>query len=326
MDGTDKAATRTPTEDELLAAIERLLSVDDPGVVVGVGDDAAVVRPGAGDLVLTTDALVEGTHFDVATTSARDLGYKAVAVNLSDVAAMGGSPRFALAAVSLRAGSGAAWVVELLGGMREACAEHAALLVGGNLARAPEVTLAVTLVGDVAPGRAVTRAGARPGDVVVVTGELGSAAAGRRLAAAPSGSWDEPDRDAIRRAHRPRARVGEGGLLAAHGATAMIDVSDGLARDLLRLCDASGVGVRLRLSDLPAGPRASDDEVLGGGEDYELLATLPPERVDGARAAVGETFAVALTPVGAIVAEGRVAVDAEGVERPLVPAGWDHFA
>jgi thiamine-monophosphate kinase len=217
--------------------------------------------------------------------------------------------------------------MELLGGMRDACEEYVCTLVGGNLARGREVTVAVTLTGEVAPGRAVRRSGARPGDRLVVTGELGSAAAGRRIKR-DRGHWDPLDLDAIRRADRPVARVGEAQALARHGATAMIDISDGLGLDLSRLCAASGVGARVALADLPAGPRASADEALGGGEDYELLATLPAGAAAAAATTeLGEAFGVQLTTIGVITQDDAlVALAADGVEAPLLRAGWDHFA
>ena len=263
------------TEDGLLSAVRKVLSGAGPEVVVPIGDDAAVVRPGSGDLVLTTDALVEGTHFDRGLSTAHEIGYKAIAVNVSDIAAMAASPRYALCALTLSGDLDAAWAMELFGGMREACGEFACTLVGGNLARGREITVAVTLTGEVAPGRAVTRSGARPGQAVVVTGLLGGAAAGLRFARRGP-PWDEQERDAILRLAKPVPRVGEAQLLAGRGATAMIDVSDGLAIDLSRLCAAGGVGVRLELARVPVHPAATLPDALGGGEDYELVATLPP--------------------------------------------------
>ena len=315
------------SEQDLLVAIRRVLSGAGPGVVVGVGDDAAVVAPGSGELVLTTDALVEGSHFSRTTASARDIGYKAIAVNVSDVAAMGASPRFALCALTLSDAVDAAWVMELFGGMREACDEHALSLVGGNLARGPEVTVAVTVTGEVAPGRAITRAGARPGEVVVVTGSLGAASAGLRLSAGRTPPTDD-ERAAIGRQFRPVARVGEGAVLARSGATAMIDVSDGLALDLSRLCDASGVGARVRLADVPIGPAATLEDALRGGEDYELLATMPDaEAVAFARGELDDAFGVRLTEIGVTLeARGVTSIDAAGAVAPLAPEGWDHFA
>jgi thiamine-monophosphate kinase len=314
------------SEEELLEAIRRALTDRSDAVRVGVGDDAAVVAPGTGELVLTTDALVEGTHFELGGWSARDLGYKAIAVNVSDVAAMAASPRYALAALTLSDRVDAAFVMELLGGMRDCADEHALWIVGGNLARGRDVAIAVTLVGEVAPGRAVRRDGARVGDVVVVTGRLGAAAAGLRCSAA-SGTWTEDERAAIRRLMRPVPRVGEAAILARAGATAMIDLSDGLGLDLSRLAAASGVRASIRAQDVPVAPAATRDEALGGGEDYELLATLPSAAaVDLARAEIAETFGVALSAIGSIgEGSGVRLVDADGRDLPLV-AGWDHFA
>jgi thiamine-monophosphate kinase len=315
------------SEDELLEAIRRVLSTTDPAILVPVGDDAAVVRAGAGDLVLTTDAVVEGVHFHRATATARDIGYKAVAAAVSDVAAMAASPRFALSSLTLSDDVDAAWTMELFGGMREACGEFAVALVGGNVSSGPAVSVAVTLTGEVAPGRAITRSDAKPGDVVVVTGSLGGAAAGLRLMRdAIAGHVTDEVLDAIRRHERPTPRIGEAQVLARHGATAMIDVSDGLAIDLARMCEASGVGVRLELGRVPAHPAATEGEALGGGEDYELIATMPAGAVAEAAAELREVFGVALTAIGTITPTGLEAVDAAGASQPFERRGWDHFA
>jgi thiamine-monophosphate kinase len=330
------------SEDELVVAISRLLAGELPGVVVGLGDDAAVVEPGRGQLVLTTDLMLEGVHFERASISAHDLGAKAVTVNVSDVAAMGGSPRSALASIALTSDVGAAWVMELYGGMRDACAEYALALVGGDTNRGDLLVVSVAVVGEVAPGRAVTRAGARPGDAIVVTGSLGAAAGGLVLShSSPSATadalskpWGRPLVDALA---RPVARVGEGQTLARSGAHAMMDLSDGLARDLSRLCRASAVGARIELSAVPvaeplrAGAASLGIDALelalGGGEDYELLATLDPADAESARLALDDRFGVTLATVGTIIeGEDVVTVDADGREAPLEPKGWDHFA
>lgn len=329
------------TEDELIAALRRVLSGEAPGVEVGMGDDAAVVEAGGGSLVLTTDMLVEGVHFDRASISPRDLGAKAIVVNVSDVAAMAGSPRYALASIGIPSDVGASWVVELYGGMRAACEEYALTLVGGDTNQADQAVIAVAVVGEVAPGRAVTRSGARPGDLVVVTGSLGAAAGGfalsrahpTRVAKALAEPWGRELLDALA---RPLARVGEGETLAQAGATAMIDLSDGLAKDLSRLCRESGVGARVELPRVPvAEPLRRGAPLLGvdpldlalsGGEDYELLATIDLTHVGRAREELDERFGVTLTEVGVIIEDGLVAVDAEGRQSPLEPKGWDHFA
>jgi thiamine-monophosphate kinase len=329
------------TEDELVAAISRLLAGEVRDVVVGLGDDAAVLQSGGGQLVLTTDMLVEGVHFELPTISARDLGAKSITVNVSDVAAMGGSPRSALVSIALSPDVDAAWVMELYGGMRDACGEYAVALVGGDTNRGDVVTVAVTIVGQVAPGRAVTRSGARAGDSIVVTGSLGAAAGGLTLSrasatvtqAALSQPWGRALLDALA---RPFARVGEGQTLARSGAHAMIDVSDGLAKDLARLCAASGVGARVELEAVPIAQALRDgataldvdalDIALGGGEDYELLATLDPSDASAAGRALRERFGVTLATIGTIIdGEGVFGVDANGRETRIEPEGWDHF-
>ena len=313
------------SEDELIDAIRRVLSGAGPEVRVGPGDDAAVVTSGSGELVLTTDAMVEDVHFRLDQTTSRDLGYKALAINVSDVAAMAASPRYALCALTLSDRVDATWVVELAAGMRECADEFALALVGGNLSRGAAVSIAVSVTGEAGPGRAVRREGARPGDRVVVTGSLGGAAAGRRLAEARS--WSDDERDALRRWMRPTPRVGEAGVLAAHGVTAMIDVSDGFTRDLSRLMRASGAGARIELERVPAHPAATLDEALGGGEDYELLATLPDgDVVEAARSELRDRFGVSLADLGGIIDEGLLAVENDGAEHPLEVRGWDHFA
>src|SRR5512132_4154178 len=313
------------SEDELIKAVARLLSGSEPGVVVGVGDDAAVVEPGAGQLVLTTDLLAEGVHFERGSISARDLGAKAITVNVSDVAAMAASPRYALVAIAAPGDVDAAWVVELVGGMRDACAEYALALVGGDTNRADLVVVSVAVVGEVAPGRAVLRSGARVGDRIVVTGSLGAAAGGLALSRAAAGraadALSQPwGRSLIQALERPIARVGEAQVLARVGATAMMDLSDGLSTDVSRLCEASGVGARIVLGAVPVAETLSRGAellevdvsalALSGGEDYELLATLPADAVDGAREDLRSGFDVALSEIGEIVAgSGVVAVD-----------------
>lgn len=329
------------SEDDLIEAIRRVVDVEHPGVLLGIGDDAALVEPGSGEAVLTTDMLIEGVHFVRGSISARDLGAKAIVVNVSDIAAMAASPRYALVSVGLPEDVEAAWVIELAGGMRAACDEYALALVGGDTNRAPVVVVSVTVVGHVAPGRAIRRSGARIGDAIVVTGQLGAAAGGlalsrahpSRAAAALSRPWGRELAGALA---RPVARVGEARTLAQAGASAMMDLSDGLAKDLARLCRASGVGARVELARVPvaAGLAAGAETLgvdalalaLGGGEDYELLATLPPEAVGPAREALAERFGVPLAEIGRIVeGAGLVGVDADGREVPLEPVGWDHF-
>ncbi len=330
------------SEDDLIAALRRLLSADAPGVQVGVGDDAAIVELGRHPAVVTTDLLVEGVHFRRSATSSHDLGYKAIAVNVSDVAAMGGSPRYATVGLGLRGGGEAPFVMELYGGMLEAAGEYGLSIVGGDLSRADRVVISVTVVGEVAQGHAVTRSGARPGDRIVVTGALGAAAGGLRLAQSDPSRITESlgtdwARDLAIALDRPVARVGEGLTLAQAGATAMMDLSDGLSTDLPRLCAASGVGARVRRAALPVAPALHDlQKVLGtdpvdlavhGGEDYELLAALPADAVEPALRKLGERYGTSLAEIGEITdaAGSVVLMDDDGGERALEPGGWDHF-
>ena len=331
------------SEDELVRAIRKVLSGDVPGVTVGIGDDAAVVDTGRHDTILTTDMLVEGVHFDRASASAHDLGHKALTVNISDVAAMGGSPRFGLVSIGFPPDVETSWVMELYGGIREAAGEYGMAVIGGDTNRAGKVVLSVTVVGTVARNRAVTRSGARPGDRLVVTGSLGAAAGGLRLAQADPREVREAlasdwGRRLVQAHLRPVARVGEAETLASAGATAMIDISDGLALDLSRLCAESGVGATVHLPDVPVADGLEDlaktfqgnldplDLALHGGEDYELLATLPPEAVPGATERLAERFGTGLSVIGTVTEDELRAVGEDGTERPLEPKGWDHFA
>lgn len=330
------------TEIELVRAIRKVLSGQAPGVVIGVGDDAAVVDPRPYPGVLTTDMLVEGVHFEIGATSPHDLGHKAVTVNVSDIAAMGGSPRFGLASLAVSSRLEASWVMELYGGMRQAADDYGMTLVGGDTSRGDKAVLSVAVIGEVGAGRAVTRAGAQPGDALVVTGSLGGAAGGLWVARAQHESQSEAlssewGRSLVAMHERPIARVGEGQALAAVRATSMMDLSDGLALDLARLCEESGCGARVRLDAIPLSPGLEDLQKLGdvepldlalhGGEDYELLATMPRESVKSTSDTLRERFGTALTEIGEITT-GRevVAVSDDGTEDPLEPKGWDHFA
>jgi thiamine-monophosphate kinase len=331
-------------EDELVAAIARLTADDAPGVIAGIGDDAAVVRIGDRVALLTTDMLVEDVDFELATMGPRDIGYRAMAANLSDVAAMGGSPRFVLVGLGMKAETDPRFVIELFSGIREAADEHAAAVVGGDLSSANRLVVSISLVGEAGPGDVVLRSGARAGDRIVVTGALGAAAAGLRLlregpraiAAARAAGWGD---ETVRAFLRPAARVGEGQALARAGATAMMDVSDGLAIDLGRLCSASHSGAQVWLDRLPvavgasrlASERRSDAKglALSGGEDFELLAAMPAAAVRTAAETLRQRYGTPLTEIGEITAEpGLVSTSSAGSddERPLAAAGWDHFA
>jgi thiamine-monophosphate kinase len=235
-------------------------------LTVPIGDDTAVVAaPAEGQrLLLAADVVVEGVHFDLDLVGLDDVGWKALAVNVSDIAAMGGEPANALVSVVVPPGCD---LDRLYDGLTEAAAVYGCPIVGGDLSAGERLVVSVAITGTV-DGEPVLRSGARPGDALVVSGPLGAAAAA--FAARPVG-------DAHR---RPQARLAEGREARAAGATAMMDLSDGLALDVRRLAEASGVGVAL--DDLPVAPGATLDQALGGGEDYELLAAIDdPGRLPG---------------------------------------------
>ncbi|MGO9457045.1 MAG: thiamine-phosphate kinase [Acidimicrobiales bacterium] len=271
------AADRTGGGEEAavgrIAAALRRATGPAPDTELWIGDDAAVVAAPRGPLVLATDAVVEGVHADLSLVTLGDLGWKALSAAVSDIGAMGARPLHALVAICAPPATDLDALIE---GVAEASAAWDCPVVGGDLSGAAQVVVSVAVTGVLEAGRPpVTRAGASAGDVLVVTGPLGGSAAGLRLLR--SGRGDGPLVEAHR---RPRPRLAEGRFAAEAGATAMIDVSDGLALDLHRLADASGVG--FLLDAVPVAPGARLDEALGGGEDYELVVATPDPGALGA--------------------------------------------
>jgi len=286
----------------------RSRSGDRPGVARG--DDAAVLDRPEGRLVVCTDAGVEGVHLDTTAFPIDDLAYRTAIAALSDLAATGARPLGVLVAVCA---PGHVDVVDVVRGAAEACATAGCEVVGGDLSRSATTTVVASAVGVEGAGGAVARRGARPGDAVLVTGALGGAAAGlrRRRAGAP---LDDP---LVLRHRRPSARLDEGEAAALCGATAMLDVSDGLARDVRRLAAASEVGVAL--SRVPVEDGATPEEALGGGEDYELVFTHPDAAA--ARAAFARAGLREPISLGEVVAR---ATDLTFRGEPLDDVGWRH--
>lgn len=297
------------------ATIERLrrgLRRPPPGET-WIGDDAAVVAAPAGALLLSVDAVVAGVHADLSIVGLDDFGWKAVAAAVSDVAAMGGRPTHLL--VSLCGPEGTD--VDLLyAGIADASGEYGCPVVGGDVSGCSELVVTVTVVGDAGGRPPVLRSGARPGDAVYVTGPLGSSAAGLRLLREGRGARN----GVLAGAHRrPRARPAEGAAAREGGATAMIDVSDGLAADLRHLAGASAVGVVL--DEVPVAEGASLGEALGGGEDYELVFTASdPEEVEASFAAAGLRAPFAMGHCSADRGERLLAGE------PLPEGGWEHWS
>jgi len=323
-------------EFELLAKVRERLAAPGPRIVLGSGDDAAVTVPG-GVTATSVDALVEGVHFDRASATLAQIGHKALATALSDLAAMGAEPGEAYVALGVPPALGESECLELVDGILALAAATGTTLAGGDLTRAPVLTLAVTVVGHAeTPAQLVGRGGAVPGDALVVTGELGGAAAGLLLLEQPALAAAVSPASAERLRQRqlqPLPRLAAGRALAAAGARALIDLSDGLGGDAGHLATASAVGLRIDAAALPLADGLAELAVaagqeplqlaVSGGEDYELLAALPAQGLDLVR--LGEAAGIGMTRIGEVVAGEGVEIRLPG-GRTLEPAGFDHLA
>ena len=299
-------------------------------LLVDTGDDTAAWKTGEATELFTTDTVVEGVHFTRITIPWRDLGWKSLVSNISDIAAMGGLPLYALVTLGLPSETEVEDLKELYGGMLEAGNKYGVAVVGGDMVRSPVVFITVSLTG-VHPGSPMLRSAARAGDRVGVTGLLGGSGGGLRLmldglAAQPEAAGH------LRRSHRrPEPAVAEGRALAGAGVLAAMDVSDGLADDLSKLCRASGLSARVYTDQVPVHPLLKQafpdsyfDLALAGGEDYVLLFTATPERMEEVMPLLPREAAV----VGEILAGepgSVVIVDSAGRETVASRAGWDHF-
>jgi thiamine-monophosphate kinase len=328
------------TEDELIASMVDALGAPPRTLRVGIGDDAAAWKANPHHLsLLTTDMLVDGVHFRLAETSARALGHKALAENLSDIAAMGGAPTVAVIALGLTLQLDEAWVRELYGGLAALARSVRCAIAGGDIVRTPALTLGVTVAGEVRPSRLRTRAGARPGDIAAITGPLGMAAAGLKMIGAPrADTIDAAMLETLSAAYfTPQARVREGQFFGTRPSVhALMDISDGLSTDAARMARASDVDLVLDAAALaPSGPVAAAAEALGvdamdlvinGGDDYELLAAIEPRPFRHVAAAFAKRFGRPLTPIGRFEpGAGHVWLERLGKREAVEPAGYDHL-
>lgn len=315
------------------------LASDDPRVVVGIGDDAAALDLGGPELiVVTTDAQVQGRHFDLAWMTAREVGWRAGAAAISDIAAMGARPVAVFCSCALPPSWPADQAEDLLAGLSEAAGSVGAVLAGGDTVASEEVALDVVVIGSVPRGQELLRSGARPGQVLAVTGALG--ATGAAIALLSESGPDALNRESSavvrERFVRPHPRIEAGRAIAASGrATAAMDISDGLAQDAGHIADRSGVAVVIEAARVPVGDgcTAIADEIGGdalewaltGGEDFELLVTLDEDQVAVA-AEMSAVAEVGLTVVGRVEeGAGVTVIGLDGQPMELANGGWEHF-
>lgn len=323
----------------LIGRLQAVLPDSCSGVELGIGDDAAVWHTGEGMVnVITTDAFVEGVHFRLDWTDWRSLGHKSLAVNLSDIAAMGARPVLATVTLGLHGTERVDDLVTMYEGLGELATIHDVEVAGGDIVRSPGASfLSVTVVGEVGRGRVLTRAGARPGDAIVVSGTIGASAAGMALLQGPDARRSASTAPLLIGAHlRPNPRIALGRVLFEAGVTAAMDLSDGLQGDLPKILTASGVSAELwidRLPILPAVhalfPGRAAEFALRGGEDYELLMTVPESAMEGLLQSA-ESVGATVTRIGtAIDLTGSGShiewVDQSGAEEVVPGGAFDHF-
>lgn len=328
------------TEDSLVASLKRVLGEPPKSVRVGIGDDAAAWKTPTSHLsLITTDMLVDGTHFRLSGTTPDDLGRKALAVNLSDIAAMGGRPRVVVLALGLTPAIDEAWLIAFYRGIARLAGESGCAVVGGDIVRSTVLTIGVTVAGDVRRTRMRLRSGAKAGDVLAATGALGLAAAGLRvLEAGIAEKLDARDRDAVCGAYlRPLPRLREGAFLGGSVAVhAMMDISDGISSDVARMARSSGVDavVDVRLLEVSGALRAAAgalkidpyELMLHGGDDYELLLAVTRRAFRHVAGALKHRCGTSLSPIGRFESGAGVVwlEDAAG-RHPLDPRGYNHL-
>ena len=310
-----------------------------PHIAQGIGDDCAVIRPSAGmELLLTTDTQEEGVHFRRDWSSPEDIGWRCLAVNVSDIAAMGGRPLGAIVALSLPPTLDVAFVEALYDGMQAVAAAYDCPVIGGNISqRTDTLSVTITVLGEAPHGQSVYRTGAQAGDEIWVTGDLGGARAGLEVLLHSDAVAGLPTAYVLTRYRRPQPRLREAQYLREHSELhSLLDISDGLSSDLRHICEASGVGAQLDAVHIPiaestrqiALTRQADplDYALHGGEDFELCITAPPQCIVGLQDDFQQQFDCPLVHVGTIQPGAGVALThPDGSQHPLQVRGYDHF-
>lgn len=323
-------------EDELVRKISNAMSLNlgpHPQLRPSMGDDAALFRARPEhELILTCDWFLEGTHFERDKHPPDSVGWKCLARAVSDIAAMGGVPRCFLLSLAIPSSHTGRWLDQFLSGLRRASRKFRCALAGGDTTRRNTILINVTVIGEVRTGFATLRSGARPGDLIYVSGRLGEADIGLQLMKRSKRPASTKDRR-LRKHLYPEPRLSLGEWLAKKRlASAMMDLSDGLSSDLPRLCAASRVGARIESSQMPLARDAEQAINLGlnplrlalhSGDDYELLFTVPPRK----KRLLPRAFrGLPLTPIGVMTSERRIVVeDKQGEKKSLAPGGWDPF-
>ncbi len=329
-------------EFNLIDRIKKIVPVsDNPDIMIGMGDDTAVIRVGRNKvLLLTCDIQVEDRHFRRKFITDYQLGRRSMAVTISDIAAMGGLPSWALVSLGLPETMTVDEYDELFRGIEEELQSHSAVLVGGNLARTEgKLIVDITVLGESKPSEYVTRSGASEGDGIFVTGVVGASGAGFEVLNQFGKNFPQKYENLVHAHLMPRPRVQTGNLISGKKlATAMIDISDGIASDLYHICQSSGVGARIFRKQLPLPANIDTisefsekdiiDLALHSGEDYELLFTAPEKNFGRIRSEINGYCGVPVTKIGEIISKksGYLQIHHDGREENLHPSGWDHFA
>ena len=327
----------------LIDRIHELLrkeGVQTPGVTLGIGDDTASFRPHAGyELLVTCDCMVEGRHYLPNHITPLDLGRRAMALNISDIGAMGGQPLYALVSLGLKGDTPVADVEAMYRGFVAELNPFGASVIGGNLTKSGDgVFIDITLIGEVEEGKMVHRSTAKVGDAILITGYPGQSAAGLQMLLRTQDPDELRDHPLIRAYNTPSHRAREGQAIGNSGyATAMIDTSDGFLGDLGHICQESRAGAELFQEKLPISEELRQaaiqlgqdpyDLVLQDSDDYELIITCPIDHVDGIRSVVASLSDVPVTEVGRITehSTGMRLIRPDGTKQDMMPAGWDHF-
>lgn len=322
----------------LIERIAEIVEHADERVILTIGDDTAVVKATSLDYaLLTTDLLVEDVHFTLATISPWQLGYKSIAVNLSDIAAMGGLPNYGVISLALSPETEVGLVEDIYRGMADISRKYELRIVGGDVTKSEKLIINVALVGEVEEENLCRRSDAEVGDIIMVTGELGASAAGLRLVLKPDLGSKVRESAILKKAHfLPEPRIAEGRVLASIGINAMEDISDGLASEILHICEASSVGARLYANKIPIAKgvdkvaaltgESALDIAISGGEDYELVFTAPRELAGQIESAMLNNGTKATT-IGEITdaSHGITIIDWSGKEKMLETGGYTHF-